>query len=155
MNMLTVNYPEKNIGPSAGTKWQSKSIYCLILEILNDQNKLLKVWNICKTGSFGRKWSVEFDNLSGVLEIGGNWRETNYIGGFSNQYPSNGLISVLSFFVIISGKRKGSHALFCSESSEIKIISDLFSPMKKNDMVWELDNMKTKFKHSCVYLMLF
>ena len=98
MNMLTVNYPVKNIGPSAGTKWQSKSIYCLILEILNDQNKLLKIWNICKTGSFGGYCSVEFDNLSGVLEIGGNWRETNYIGGFSNQYPSNGLISVLSFF---------------------------------------------------------
>ena len=83
MHMLTVNYPEKNIGPSAGTKWQSKSIFCLILVILTDQFKLLKSEKIFKTRSFERTCSVEFAILSGGLEIGGNWREINYIGGFS------------------------------------------------------------------------
>jgi len=69
--MLTVNYPEKNIGPSAGTKWQGKSIFCLILVILNDQNKLIKTVKFVKP------------EVLKELEIGGNWREINYIGGFS------------------------------------------------------------------------
>ena len=86
MNMLTVNYPEKNIGPSAGTKWQSKSIFCLILVILNDQNKLLKseqflkpevlkehvVWNLpCspvdwKLEATGGKLIILEDSLSSI-----------------------------------------------------------------------------------------
>ena len=84
--MLTVNYPEKNIGPSAGTKWQGKSIFCLIFLILNDQNKLIKsvrfvkpevleehvVWNFpfspvdCKLEATWGELIISEDSLSSI-----------------------------------------------------------------------------------------